>query len=142
MPDSSLPGSKPCNLESSESELWRATLYRLVPLPCPDPLPSIRRPSLRACLAGLPRTGCCRHPRVKVEPPKTSRAVADAWLDQAALVSQYDQPDPISRRLDVANVTASYAGGVLTLRIPVAERAKPRKIQISRDGADRQAIKA
>ena len=44
--------------------------------------------------------------------------------------------------LDVENVAASYAGGVLTLRIPVAERAKPRKIQISSDDSDRQAIKA
>ena len=44
--------------------------------------------------------------------------------------------------LDVAQVTADYAGGVLTLRIPVAERAKPRKIQINSDGRDRQAINA
>jgi HSP20 family protein len=42
--------------------------------------------------------------------------------------------------LDVAKVTASYANGVLILRIPVAERAKPRKIEISSDGDNRQAI--
>ncbi len=34
--------------------------------------------------------------------------------------------------LDTENVKASYADGVLTLRIPVAEQAKPRKIEISR----------
>ncbi|WP_200308773.1 Hsp20/alpha crystallin family protein [Streptomyces adelaidensis] len=33
--------------------------------------------------------------------------------------------------LDVDRVDASYEAGVLTLRIPVAEKAKPRKIQIS-----------
>ncbi len=34
--------------------------------------------------------------------------------------------------LDTENVKANYADGVLTLRIPVAEQAKPRKIEISR----------
>jgi HSP20 family protein len=33
--------------------------------------------------------------------------------------------------LDTENVAASYHAGVLTLRIPVAEQAKPRKILIS-----------
>jgi len=33
--------------------------------------------------------------------------------------------------LDTDRVQAGYQGGVLTLRIPVAERAKPRKIQIT-----------
>ncbi|GAA1788913.1 Hsp20/alpha crystallin family protein [Pseudarthrobacter sulfonivorans] len=32
--------------------------------------------------------------------------------------------------LDVEHVKATYNGGVLTLRIPVAEKAKPRKIEI------------
>jgi HSP20 family protein len=32
--------------------------------------------------------------------------------------------------LDVDQVKATYDGGVLTLRIPVAEKAKPRKIEI------------
>jgi HSP20 family protein len=33
--------------------------------------------------------------------------------------------------LDSEHITASYDAGVLTLRIPVAERAKPRRIEIS-----------
>ena len=33
--------------------------------------------------------------------------------------------------LDTEQVTASYESGVLRLRIPVAEKAKPRKIEIS-----------
>lgn len=44
--------------------------------------------------------------------------------------------------LDTDNIAASYDGGVLTLRIPVAEQAKPRKISISSRGEDRQAIGA
>ncbi|MDQ1615663.1 MAG: hypothetical protein QOJ60_1602 [Actinomycetota bacterium] len=42
--------------------------------------------------------------------------------------------------LDTESVGASYGSGVLTVRIPVAEQAKPRKIQISSQDGDRQAI--
>ena len=44
--------------------------------------------------------------------------------------------------LDVDHVDASYEHGVLTLRIPVAEKAKPRKIEISGVATQRQAIDA
>lgn len=44
--------------------------------------------------------------------------------------------------LDTDRIEAGYQDGVLTLRIPVAERAKPRKIAIASDGHDPQAINA
>lgn len=45
--------------------------------------------------------------------------------------------------LDTEKVQASYDAGVLTLRIPVAAQAKPRKIEISSaGGSDREAITA
>jgi HSP20 family protein len=45
--------------------------------------------------------------------------------------------------LDTDNIEATYDAGVLTLRIPVAERAKPRKIQVSpQSDGHRQAIDA
>ncbi|WP_433273911.1 Hsp20/alpha crystallin family protein [Actinosynnema sp. CS-041913] len=40
--------------------------------------------------------------------------------------------------LDTDQIRASYESGVLTLRIPVAERAKPRKIAISADAETKQ----
>lgn len=43
--------------------------------------------------------------------------------------------------LDTDGIQASYDAGVLTLRIPVAEKAKPRRIEISSDG-QRQEINA
>lgn len=36
----------------------------------------------------------------------------------------------LGENLDVENIEADYADGVLTLRIPIAERAKPRKISV------------
>ncbi|WP_392544442.1 Hsp20/alpha crystallin family protein [Oryzobacter telluris] len=43
--------------------------------------------------------------------------------------------------LDTDGIRADYDAGVLRLRIPVAERAKPRRIEIGTDG-QRQAITA
>jgi HSP20 family protein len=37
--------------------------------------------------------------------------------------------------LDTERISASYEAGVLTLRVPVAEEAKPRRIQISGGGS-------
>ena len=44
--------------------------------------------------------------------------------------------------LDTEHIEASYDAGVLTLQIPVAEQAKPRKIAITSTEEDRQAINA
>jgi HSP20 family protein len=44
--------------------------------------------------------------------------------------------------LDLERIEASYDGGVLRLTVPVAERAKPRKIQIGPGAQDRTAIEA
>ncbi|KNE81121.1 MULTISPECIES: Hsp20/alpha crystallin family protein [Streptomyces] len=43
--------------------------------------------------------------------------------------------------LDTERIEASYEAGVLTLRIPVAEQAKPRKIQIS-GGSERRELRS
>jgi HSP20 family protein len=44
--------------------------------------------------------------------------------------------------LDTDRIDADYAAGVLTLRIPIAERAKPRKIAIAGSDTDRKHIDA
>ncbi|MCU6482151.1 HSP20 family protein [Arthrobacter silviterrae] len=46
----------------------------------------------------------------------------------------------LGENLDTEHIEASYDAGVLTLRIPVAEQAKPRKIAITTKEGDRQAI--
>jgi HSP20 family protein len=42
--------------------------------------------------------------------------------------------------LDTEHIAADYDAGVLTLRIPVAERAKPRKIEVGHGSADAKSI--
>ncbi|ADB29860.1 heat shock protein Hsp20 [Kribbella flavida DSM 17836] len=44
----------------------------------------------------------------------------------------------LSDSLDTDRIQAAYADGVLTLRIPVAEQAKPRKISIEASGGQKQ----
>lgn len=48
----------------------------------------------------------------------------------------------LGEALDTDAVKASYDAGVLTLRIPVAEKAKPRRIEIASDKTPRQEINA
>ena len=44
--------------------------------------------------------------------------------------------------LDTEHIRAGYEAGVLTLRIPVAERAKPRKISIEHQAEEQRAIRS
>jgi len=44
--------------------------------------------------------------------------------------------------LDLEQISATYDAGVLRLTVPVAEKAKPRKIEVSARGSDRTAIEA
>ena len=46
----------------------------------------------------------------------------------------------VSEALDTDSIDASYDQGVLTLEIPVAEQAKPKRIEISRSHSGRQTI--
>lgn len=48
----------------------------------------------------------------------------------------------LGETLDVDHISASYEAGVLTLRIPVAEKAKPRRITVSNAGSEQKQINA
>jgi HSP20 family protein len=78
----------------------------------------------------------------------TVKAERPARASDAELIAAERPRGVFSRQLilgdnlDTQHISAGYDGGVLTLRIPVAEQAKPRKITISRDNKDQQAINA
>lgn len=48
----------------------------------------------------------------------------------------------LGENLDTERIEASYREGVLSLHIPVAEKAKPRKITVERSGANGSTHKA
>ena len=58
------------------------------------------------------------------------RPESGRWLAQERPAGGYRRQLTLNDGLDVDAITASYAHGVLTLRIPVAEAAKPRKIAV------------
>ena len=78
----------------------------------------------------------------------TVQAERPARTDNAELIAAERPRGVFSRQLilgdnlDTERIAASYDAGVLTLKIPVAEQAKPRKISITREGKDQQAINA
>jgi HSP20 family protein len=78
----------------------------------------------------------------------TVKAERPARASDAELIAAERPRGVFSRQLilgdnlDTERITASYAAGVLTLQIPVAEQAKPRKIAVASNGEDRHAINA
>jgi len=78
----------------------------------------------------------------------TVRAERAARASDAELIAAERPRGVFSRQLilgdnlDTEHIAASYNAGVLTLKIPVAERAKSRKISVTREGEDQQAINA
>ena len=48
----------------------------------------------------------------------------------------------LGESLDREQITANYENGVLTLTIPVAEEAKPRKVEITHAGSMVEAVTA
>ena len=64
--------------------------------------------------------------------------------DEAELVAD-ERPEGLFSRemilgdaLDTGKIEANYQDGVLTLRVPVAEEAKPRKIDVQASGAKKE----
>ena len=76
---------------------------------------------------------------------KAERPVIDQDLEMLAAErtrGMFSRQLVLGDNLDTERIEASYDAGVLTLRIPVAERAKPRKIEINSGSRERQAINA
>jgi HSP20 family protein len=53
------------------------------------------------------------------------------WLAQERPAGSFTRRISLSEDVDVDHIAATYQDGVLTLTIPVAESAKPRKISVS-----------
>lgn len=75
-----------------------------------------------------------------------SAALPDAevkWLTRERPTGTFARQLTLGNRVAVSKISADYADGVLTLTIPVAEEAKPRKISVahtSNSGAARTIV--
>jgi HSP20 family protein len=59
---------------------------------------------------------------------------SDEWLVRERPTGRYSRQVLLGDNLDADKLEASYADGVLELTIPVAEAAKPRKINVGNGG--------
>ena len=71
---------------------------------------------------------------VRADRPATVAEGAQ-WLTRERTSGTAARQLTLGNRIALDNITAAYADGVLTLTIPVAEEAKPRKISVSHNPA-------
>ena len=64
------------------------------------------------------------------------------WLTRERAVGTYARQLTVGRGLALDQISATYTDGVLTLTIPVAEEAKPRKISVMHGAAEPHTITA
>jgi HSP20 family protein len=68
--------------------------------------------------------------------PRTEQDVQ--WLAKERPVGTYARQLTVGRGLALDAISATYADGVLTLTVPVAEEAKPRRIEVQHGDRARQ----
>jgi len=64
------------------------------------------------------------------------------WLARERAQGTFARQLTVGRGLDLERIDATYSDGVLALTIPVAEDAKPRRIEVQHGAASPQAITA
>lgn len=67
-----------------------------------------------------------------IKAERSSRTEADVqWISSERFTGTFMRQLSLGEGVDADNINATYANGVLTLSIPIAERAKARRIQVS-----------
>ena len=85
-------------------------------------IPGVDPDSLEINVANNTLSVRARRPRPHIEDSR--------WLVSERLHGTFTAALELSDALDLDNIQADYDGGVLTIRIPVAEEAKARRIEI------------
>jgi HSP20 family protein len=56
------------------------------------------------------------------------------WLASERFFGRYRRQLSLGESIDAAKISATYENGVLTVTIPMSEKAKPRKIDVAHGG--------
>jgi HSP20 family protein len=59
------------------------------------------------------------------------------WLASERFFGRYRRQLSLGEGIDASAISATYENGVLTVTIPLAERAKPRKIDVAHSGGQK-----
>ena len=60
------------------------------------------------------------------------------WISSERFAGRYLRQIALGDGIDTERISATYANGVLTVTLPVAERARPRKVSIAVDDTKQQ----
>ena len=63
------------------------------------------------------------------------------WIASERFTGTYMRQLSLGEGIDTERISATYANGVLTVTLPVAEKAKPRRIEVTAE-ADQRTIEA
>ncbi|WP_280234028.1 Hsp20/alpha crystallin family protein [Nocardia cyriacigeorgica] len=64
------------------------------------------------------------------------------WIASERFAGTYMRQLSLGDNIDTDNINAAYNNGVLSVTLPIAERAKPRRIEISSGGSGPKTIEA
>ncbi len=64
------------------------------------------------------------------------------WIASERFSGTYMRQLSLGDNVDTDNISATYNNGVLSVTLPIAERAKPRRIQITGGGSGQRTIEA
>jgi HSP20 family protein len=64
------------------------------------------------------------------------------WLTSERFFGTYRRQLALGEGVDTSKISATYENGVLTVTIPLAERAKPRRIEVTRRSGGGKPIEA
>lgn len=59
------------------------------------------------------------------------------WLANERFFGSYRRQLSLGEGIDASAISATYENGVLTITIPLSERAKPRKVEVAHGGEQR-----
>lgn len=79
------------------------------------------------------RTLTVRAERKQLE--MTTNDEKNQWMSRERSYGSYARQLTLGTGLDLSGISADYTDGVLTISIPVAEEAKPRKIKVASNSA-------
>ncbi len=81
----------------------------------------------------------CEDRTLTIRAERTARSGEGQWLVRERPAGTFARQLTVGRGLALDKITASYADGVLTLTIPVADEARPRRIEVEHSAQRQQS---